>query len=222
MKPGEICLVLGQPGSGCSTFLKAIANRREGFLAVDGDVSYGGLDAKAMAKRHRGELLYNAEDDVHAATVRQLLLCGDRKLTLRPQLTVAQTLGFALKCKTPKKRLPDETKAQYRATFQDLLLKMLGIAHTKNTVVGSAWVRGVSGGERKRVSIAEMMVAQSAVSCFDNSTRGLDSSSALQFVKSLRILADIFGTACFASLYQAGQGIYDQFDKVLLIHEGQM
>lgn len=56
VKPGELCLVLGRPNSGCSTFLKVIANQRFGYHRVEGEVSYGGIKAEEMAKRYRGEL----------------------------------------------------------------------------------------------------------------------------------------------------------------------
>lgn len=114
---------------------------------MNGDVSYGGIPAREMGKRYRGEVVYNQEDDVHAAT-----------------LTVAQTLLFALKVKTPGKLLPGKSQKDFNQEVMDLLLRMLGISHTKNTKVGSAVVRGVSGGERKRVSIAEM-VSGSHSSC---------------------------------------------------------
>ncbi|SCV67921.1 BQ2448_42 [Microbotryum intermedium] len=204
VRPGEMCLVLGRPGSGCSTFLKTIANQRGGYLGVEGEVTYGGIPAKEMGEKYKGEVVYNQEDDVHHA-----------------ELTVAQTLTFALSLKTPGKRLPDETAAAFKKNVLDLLTNMLGISHTKNTKVGSAQVRGVSGGERKRVSIAEMMVGRASVTCWDNSTRGLDASTALDYVKSLRILTDIFGTATLVTLYQAGEGIVDQFDEILLIDEGR-
>ncbi|GAA5952195.1 hypothetical protein JCM10213_004061 [Rhodosporidiobolus nylandii] len=204
LKPGEMCLVLGRPGSGCTTFLKTIANYRQGYLGVEGDVSYGGIPAAEMAKQYRGEVVYNQEDDVHAAT-----------------LTVAQTLSFALSLKTPGKLLPGKNKKEFNQEVQDLLLRMLGIPHTKNTMVGSAFVRGVSGGERKRVSIAEMMATRATVCSWDNSTRGLDASTALDYAKALRVLTDVHQMATFVSLYQAGEGIYEQFDKVLVIDEGR-
>ncbi|GAA5969290.1 hypothetical protein JCM8115_006751 [Rhodotorula mucilaginosa] len=204
LKPGEMCLVLGRPGSGCTSFLKTIANNRFGFLSVNGDVSYGGIPAREMGKRYRGEVVYNQEDDVHAAT-----------------LTVAQTLLFALKVKTPGKLLPGKSRKEFNNEVMELLLRMLGISHTKNTKVGSAVVRGVSGGERKRVSIAEMMATRAAVASWDNSTRGLDASTALDYAKALRVLTDVHQMATFVSLYQAGEGIYEQFDKVLVIDEGR-
>ena len=69
VRTGEILLVLGPPGSGCSTFLKVLANQRFGYESVDGDVTYGGTDAKTMGKHHRGEVLYRPEDDLHYATI---------------------------------------------------------------------------------------------------------------------------------------------------------
>lgn len=206
LKPGEMCLVLGCPGSGCTTFLKAIANQREGYANVSGNVSYAGIDAKDMAKHYKGEVVYNQEDDIHLAT-----------------LTVAQTLAFALSTKTPgpNGRLPGVSRKEFDREVQDTLLKMLNISHTKQTLVGDEFVRGVSGGERKRVSIAEMMATRARVQCWDNSTRGLDASTALDFIKSLRIMTDVLGQTTFVTLYQAGEGIYDLFDKVMVIDEGR-
>ena len=61
VKPGEMCLVLGCPGAGCTTFLKAIANERTDYAGVLGDVRYAGIDAEEMAKMYKGEVLYNQE-----------------------------------------------------------------------------------------------------------------------------------------------------------------
>lgn len=61
LKPGEMCLVLGCPGSGCTTFLKTIANERKDYARILGDVRYAGIDAHEMAKRYKGEVVYNEE-----------------------------------------------------------------------------------------------------------------------------------------------------------------
>ncbi|KAH9929730.1 ABC-transporter [Fomitopsis serialis] len=206
LKPGEMCLVLGTPGSGCTTFLKTIANERREYHGVYGDVRYAGIDAHEMAKHYRGEVVYNMEDDIHIAT-----------------LTVSQTLNFALSLKTPGPtgRLPGMSRQEFQSTVLNTLLRMLNISHTANTLVGDEFVRGVSGGERKRVSIAEMMATRAHVVCFDNSTRGLDASTALDFVKSLRIMTDVLGQTVFVTLYQAGESIYELFDKVLVLDKGR-
>jgi ABC-type multidrug transport system ATPase subunit len=119
-----------------------------------------------------------------------------------PTLTVGQTVNFALSTKTPgpKGRLPGISGAEFNASVKDMLLKMLNIVCTENTLVGDSFVRGVSGGERKRVSIAEMMTTRARVQCWDNSSRGLDASTALDFVRSLRIMTDVLGQTTFTSL----------------------
>jgi ABC-type multidrug transport system ATPase subunit/ABC-type multidrug transport system permease subunit len=181
-----------------------IANQRFGYTGVDGEVLYGPFDAQTFAKRYRGEAVYNQEDDVH-----------------HPTLTVGQTLGFALDTKTPGKRPHGMSKADFKDKVITTLLRMFNIEHTRNTIVGNPFVRGVSGGERKRVSIAEMMVTSGTVCAWDNSTRGLDASTALDYAKSLRVMTNIYKTTTFVSLYQASENIYKQFDKVLVIDDGR-
>ncbi|KAL2824025.1 ABC-2 type transporter-domain-containing protein [Aspergillus cavernicola] len=204
LQPGEMVLVLGRPGSGCTTFLKTITNQRFGYTAVDGEVLYGPFDASTFSKRFRGEAVYNQEDDVH-----------------QPTLTVKQTLGFALDTKIPGKRPSGVSQGEFKDKVIRMLLKMFNIEHTANTVVGNQFIRGVSGGEKRRVSIAEMMITSATVLAWDNSTRGLDASTALDFAKSLRIMTNIYKTTTFVSLYQASESIYKQFDKVLVIDSGR-
>lgn len=199
VRHGEIMLVLGRPGSGCSTFLKVIANNRNGYASVDGEVHYSGISAEEVAKKYRGEVVYNGEDDLHL-----------------PTLTVEQTLKFSLLNKT-KKRLRGDMELIISA-----LLKMFAMSHTRHTIVGDAYVRGVSGGERKRVSIQESLATKSSVVCWDNSTRGLDASTALDYARSLRIMTDVSDRTTITTLYQAGEGIYELMDKVLVIDEGRM
>ncbi|KIW94024.1 uncharacterized protein Z519_05340 [Cladophialophora bantiana CBS 173.52] len=199
VRDGEMMLVLGRPGSGCSTFLKVIANQRESFAGVEGLVTYGGISAEEQKKSYRGEVNYNPEDDQHL-----------------PSLTVWQTLKFALMNKTKKH------DASTIPIIIDALLKMFGISHTRDTLVGNEYVRGVSGGERKRVGIAETLATKSTVVCWDNSTRGLDASTALDYAKSLRVMTDISNRTTIVTLYQAGEGIYELMDKVLVIEEARM
>lgn len=199
VRDGEMMLVLGRPGSGCTTFLKAVANQRGGYASVTGDVSYGGISAKEQLAHYRGEVNYNPEDDQHF-----------------PTLNVWQTLKFSLLNKT-KKREKGEINVIVEA-----LMKIFGISHTAKTLVGNEMVPGVSGGERKRVSIAETLATKSTVVCWDNSTRGLDASTALDYANSLRIMTDISDRTTLVTLYQAGEQIYELMDKVLVIDQGRM
>lgn len=195
----SVCSVLGRPGAGCSTFLRTIAGYHSPFLGVTGSIDYSGLSLEEVKKHYRGQVAYVPEDDLHF-----------------PTLTVRQTLEFALQCKTPKRyreRIP-----RYLETYG----RVFGMSHTMNTLVGDAYIRGVSGGEKKRISIIESLATDSSVMCWDNSTRGLDASSALDYARSLRIMTDTCGKATLMTLYQASDAIYDLADKVLLIDEGRM
>ena len=199
VRNGEMMLVLGRPGSGCTTFLKAMANKRSEYAGVRGEVTYGGIPAEDQDKHYRGEVNYNPEDDQHF-----------------PSLNVWQTLKFSLLNKTRKRHQPEIN------IIINALLKIFGITHTSKTLVGNEYVRGISGGERKRVSIAETLATKSTVVCWDNSTRGLDASTALDYANSLRIMTDVSNRTTFVTLYQAGEGIYELMDKVLVIDEGRM
>ena len=199
VRDGEMMLVLGRPGSGCTTFLKAIANQKGDYAEVTGDVTYGGIAARKQHAHYRGEVNYNPEDDQHF-----------------PALNVWQTLKFSLLNKTKKRE-----KGEINVII-DALMRMFGISHTKHTLVGNEFVRGISGGERKRVSIAETLATKSTVVCWDNSTRGLDASTALDYANSLRIMTDVSDRTTLVTLYQAGEGIYELMDKVLVIDEGRM
>lgn len=206
VRPGEMLLVLGAPGSGCTTFLKVLANQRFGYESIDGDVTYGGTDAATMGKHYRGEVVYNPEDDLHYAT-----------------LSVRNTFDFALKTRTPGKasRNEGESRKDYRSEFLKVVAKLFWIEHTLGTKVGDEFVRGVSGGEKKRVSIAEAMITKASIQCWDNSTRGLDASTALEYVQSLRSLTNMAHISTSVALYQAGESLYDLFDKVVLIDQGK-
>jgi ATP-binding cassette, subfamily G (WHITE), member 2, SNQ2 len=153
-----------------------------------------------------------------------------------PSLKVSETMGFANSTKAPGSKIDDT----YVDKQTDKILASLGIAHTADTIVGNEFLWGVSGGEHKRVSVAKVMVTEvshwglapytlavhwhhleALVSCWDNSTRGLDASNALDFAKVLRRMADDENKTIVETLYQAGNGIFSQFDKVLVLAEGR-
>ncbi|BGP40430.1 ATP-binding cassette transporter snq2 [Rhodotorula kratochvilovae] len=204
VKPGEMLLVLGRPGSGCSSFLKTLACHTESFKEIDGTISYDGASPQEMAKHHRGDLAYLPEDDHHL-----------------PHLTVGQTLTFASATRTPAVGGRIESRKESVDRKRDVLLSLFGLKHTFNTKVGDDIVRGVSGGERKRVSIAELMTTGCKIGCHDNSTRGLDASTAVEYCRALRIATDLGSLTTVLSIYQAGEQLYELFDKVCVIYAGQ-
>lgn len=113
------------------------------------------------------------------------------------------------------------SRKEFAKYMTQIIMAVFGLSHTYNTQVGDDFIRGVSGGERKRVSIAEMALARAPIAAWDNSTRGLDSATALKFVEALRLSSDITGSCHAVAAYQASQSIYDVFDKVIVLYEGR-
>lgn len=204
MTPGELTVVLGRPGAGCSTLLKTISAHTYGFhVAPESHITYDGITPKEIERTFRGDVIYSAEADVHF-----------------PHMTVGDTLEFAAKMRTPENRPPGVTRDQYARHMALVYMATYGLLHTRNTPVGDDFVRGVSGGERKRVSIAEASLSGANVQCWDNATRGLDSATALEFIRALKTLAQVLDTTSLIAIYQCSQEAYDLFDNVIVLYEG--
>ncbi|KAM0791176.1 hypothetical protein ACM66B_005660 [Microbotryomycetes sp. NB124-2] len=205
VEPGEMLLVLGRPGSGCSTLLKTLANNVEGYDQVEGIRSYNGATPEEMRKHHAGDLAYLPEDDIHL-----------------PTLTVGDTLSFAAATRQPAADARIGSRKDAINEKRDVLMALLGLRHTVNTKVGNDIIRGVSGGERKRVSIAEVLATGAKLACHDNSTRGLDASTALEYCRALRIATDVSEAATVLSIYQSGEGIFQLFDTIAVLYDGEL
>ncbi|KAJ7649975.1 ABC-2 type transporter-domain-containing protein [Roridomyces roridus] len=205
VRPGEMLLVLGRPGSGCSTLLKTLANQTDEYKSVSGTRSYDSLTPRQIHDHYRGDVQYCPEDDVHF-----------------PTLTVEQTLQFAARLRAPQTRIEGQSRDEYVASMVEILCTIFGLRHARHTPVGDNAIRGVSGGEKKRVSIAEALATRMRIGAWDNSTRGLDASTALEFGRALRIMTDIAHATTIVSIYQASETLYSLFDKVCVLSEGKM
>ena len=143
-------VVLGSPGSGCTTLLKMLANQRETYHEVQGIVHYDSLTPREIAAHYRGDVQYSPEDDVHF-----------------PTLTVEETIRFAAKTRTPHARTDGLTRDEVIEGTTDILTTVFGLRHVRKTLVGDAGIRGISGGEKKRVSISEALACRSRINCWD-------------------------------------------------------
>lgn len=143
-------VVLGRPGSGCTTLLKTLANRCDEYHSIEGKVCYDSFTAEDMRRHYQGDLQYCPEEDIHF-----------------PTLGVEDTLRFAVKSRAPHDLPQDLSRKSYVDVFTDGLLSVFGLTHTKKTPVGDASIRGASGGEKKRVSITETLATRGLVTSWD-------------------------------------------------------
>ena len=140
-----------------------------------------GIPYSHFHRHFQGERAYVAELDVHF-----------------PELTLAQTLDFAASTRPP--HVNNMTSREMAFQF--------GLDASLDTPVGDAMIRGLSGGEKRRASIAEACLGGAQFQCWDNSTRGLDSSTARRFVEFLRRSTRAKKTAVAMSIYQASDEIF--------------
>ncbi|KAG8410439.1 Multidrug resistance protein [Metarhizium acridum] len=139
-----------------------------------------------------------------------------------PELTLGQTLEFAASTRPSQNLTFDQQNNKQGAEgTARLIASLFGLSSGYDTRIGDALIRGVSGGEKRRTSIAEAYIGGAQVQCWDNSTRGLDSLTAQRFIDLLRRSTNVLQSTVAMSLYQASESMYKQFDKVMLLYEGR-
>ncbi|KAJ3541868.1 hypothetical protein NM208_g4402 [Fusarium decemcellulare] len=193
---GEMLLVLGNPGSGCTTLLKSLSGHTDGLIVDDRSIlNFQGVPSKQMFTAFRGKTTYQAEFDIHF-----------------PTLTMRETLEFASKARTR----PERWDACSLAVEDEA--RMLGLRQALDTYMGNALLPGLPSSSNAH---KEIMLGDGVFQCWDNSTRGLDSVNALDFVKAVRRRTSDRNSVAIVTLYQAGEDIYKLFDKVIVLHEGR-
>ncbi|KAK3018514.1 hypothetical protein RJ639_003687 [Escallonia herrerae] len=194
-RDGEILAVLGASGSGKSTLIDALANR----------IAKGSLKGKVALN---GEHLESRLLKVISAYVMQDDL-------LFPMLTVEETLMFAAEFRLPRTLSKSKKKLRVQA-----LIDQLGLRNAAKTVIGDEGHRGVSGGERRRVSIGIDIIHDPIILFLDEPTSGLDSTSAFMVVKVLQRIAQS-GSIVVMSVHQPSYRILGLLDRLLFLSRGQ-
>ncbi|KAJ6429719.1 hypothetical protein OIU84_021174 [Salix udensis] len=192
VRPGELLAMLGPSGSGKTTLLTALAGRLSG--KVSGTITYNDQPFSSSTKRKTG---FVTQDDV-----------------LYPHLTVLETLTYAALLRLPKKLTEEEKKEQ-----AEWIITELGLSRCRHSVVGGPLFRGISGGERKRVSIGHEMLVNPSLLLLDEPTSGLDSTTSQRIVATLRGLAR-GGRTVITTIHQPSSRLYMMFDKVVVLSEG--
>ncbi|QHO08479.1 ABC transporter G family member 9-like [Arachis ipaensis] len=196
VQPGEILAMLGPSGSGKTTLLTALGGRLGGKLS--GNITYNGKTFSNAMKRLTG---FVTQDDV-----------------LYPHLTVTETLIFTALLRLPSSRFTKEEKIMQAK----IVIDQLGLTECKDSMIGGPCLRGVSGGERKRVSIGQEMLINPSLLLLDEPTSGLDSTTAQKIVSTLSELASDGEKTIVMTIHQPSSRIYYLFHKVLLLSEGNL
>ncbi|BAS72419.1 Os01g0516900 [Oryza sativa Japonica Group] len=232
IKPCRMTLLLGSAGSGKSTLLKALSGKLDRRLQVSGRVTYNGHGMEQFVPERTAA--YISQEDLHAG-----------------EMTVRETLAFSARCLGTGDRqdlLNELTRREKEANVTPehdidmgvfglfpcinirvpltanifLSLQILGLHICADTLVGNDMARGISGGQRKRVTIGEILIGPARALFMDDISTGLDSSTAFQIVNFLRQMVHILGETAVISLLQPSHEMYDLFDDIIFLSEGHI
>ncbi|RID56830.1 hypothetical protein BRARA_F00252 [Brassica rapa] len=193
-EPNRILAIMGPSGSGKSTLLDALAGRLAGNVVMSGKVLVNG-------KKRRldfGTSAYVTQEDVLLGT-----------------LTVRESIAYSAHLRLPSKLSRKEITDIVEATITDM-----GLEECSDRTIGNWHMRGISGGEKKRLSIALEVLTKPSLLFLDEPTSGLDSASAFFVVQILRNIASN-GKTVISSIHQPSGEVFALFDDLLLLSGGE-
>ncbi|KAK7255465.1 hypothetical protein RIF29_28875 [Crotalaria pallida] len=229
IKPSRMALLLGPPSSGKTTLLLALAAKLDSSLKVGGEITYNGYKLNEFVPQKTSA--YVSQNDVHVGemTVRETLEFSARCLGVGIQHELLSELvrreknaGIYPDAELDLFMKATAVEGSSSSLFVDYILKILGLDICKDIIVGDDMKRGISGGQRKRVTTGEIIVGPSKALFMDEISTGLDSSTTFQIVKCLQQIAHFNGTTILMSLLQPSPETFDLFDDVILISEGHI
>ncbi|KAH9307874.1 hypothetical protein KI387_035785, partial [Taxus chinensis] len=194
VSPGEFLAMMGPSGSGKTTLLSLLGGRNNQHIT--GKVTYNDRPFHKSLKRRIG---FVTQDDV-----------------LYPHLTVRETLVYAALL-----TLPRDIRKQHKIERADQVIQDLRLERCRDTRVGGPFLRGISGGERKRVCIGHELLMDPPLILLDEPTSGLDSTTALRTIQILKNIA-LRGRTVITTIHQPSSRVFHSFDKLILLSEGHL
>ncbi|KAF2072567.1 hypothetical protein CYY_006116 [Polysphondylium violaceum] len=198
IKPGQVCAILGGSGSGKTTLLNTISGRySRAEIKVTGGIKFNNL--KPSPQLIRRAVGYVMQKDF-----------------LLPNLTVRESLQYSALL-----RLPDSVSKAEKMLRVENIIKELNLKDCADTRVGGVGQRGISGGEKRRLSVGCQLLTDPAVMFLDEPTSGLDSFTSFQVIQTLSFIARQNRTV-ICTIHQPRSDIFKLFDQVMLLSKGQL
>ncbi|RAH72587.1 putative ABC transporter [Aspergillus aculeatinus CBS 121060] len=198
VQQGELVALMGPSGCGKTTLLNVLARRVASSGATKTGECY--VNGSAMDNTTFGRLTsYVEQEDA---------LIGS--------LTVQETLKFAADLS-----LPSSVSKSQRAERIRTLLEAFGIQNQASTLVGTPIRKGISGGQKRRVSVASQLITCPKILFLDEPTSGLDSTASFEVISYIKKLAVANNLIIIASIHQPSSTTFQLFDKLLLLSGGQ-
>ncbi|KAI7261954.1 putative ABC transporter [Hortaea werneckii] len=197
VKSGELLALMGPSGSGKSTLLNVLAHRT------------AALNASVQAN------VYINGSPANPKTFRRISAYVEQEDALVGSLTVRETLNFAARLS-----LPSSVSKLERIQRIEALLTAFGLGGQANNLIGTAIRKGISGGQKRRVSVAAQLITSPKLLFLDEPTSGLDSAASFEVISFVKEIAKKHNLIVIASIHQPSTSTFAMFDKLLLLSQG--
>lgn len=197
----QICAILGPSGSGKTSLLNILSGRVKSKRNMDisKDVRLNNFLVDPSKVAVRQQIAFVAQDD-----------------SLQVTSTPRECIRFSAKLRLPRSMTDEDLDS-----LTERMLKELGLQSCADTIIGGPLLKGCSGGQRKRTSVAVELVVRPSIIFLDEPTSGLDSYSAMQLVKVLKKVAGA-GASVLFTIHQPSGEVYESFDQVILLNKGSV
>ncbi|XP_062030547.1 pleiotropic drug resistance protein 3-like isoform X1 [Rosa rugosa] len=229
IKPSRMTLLLGPPSCGKTTLLQALAGKLNHSLKVQGEITYNGYKMNEFVPQKTSAYISQYDLHISEMTVREALDFSSRCQGIGSRADIMKEVARRENQAgiVPEPDIDTYMKAisiegLKKSLMTDYIIKILGLDICADTIVGDAMQRGISGGQKKRLTTGEMMIGPARAFFMDEISTGLDSSTTFQIVTCLQQLTHVTESTILVSLLQPTPETFHLFDDIILMAEGKV